>query len=72
MFMSKDRRRVKLVYYENHAYHLFSQRFEKGYRFIRIERDPQRPGAFTYSVKWQAVLRILETPIIASMRADQP
>lgn len=50
---------IKLVYYENRAYHLYTRRFEKGYRFIRIERDPQNPGTFAYSVKWQHILRIL-------------
>lgn len=70
-FMSKDRRRIKLVYFENHAYHLYAKRFEKGYKFIRIERDPAAAGGYSYSVSWKALVRILETPVISSMRLDQ-
>ena len=37
IFMSKDRRKVKMIHFENHAYYLHEKSFTDGYRFIRLE-----------------------------------
>ncbi len=38
MFMSKDRRKVRMIHYERNAYYLHEKSFIKGYKFMKIER----------------------------------
>ena len=33
IFMSRDRRKIKLIHYEDHAYYLHEKSFTQGYRF---------------------------------------
>ena len=37
VFMSKDRRKVKMVHFENHAYYIHEKVFTNGYRFMLLE-----------------------------------
>ena len=37
VFMSKDRRKVKMVHFENHAYYIHEKVFTNGYKFMLLE-----------------------------------
>ncbi|MFR3055278.1 MAG: IS66 family insertion sequence element accessory protein TnpB [Phocaeicola coprophilus] len=65
MFMSKDRRKVRMIHYERNAYYLHEKSFIKGYKFMKIER---KDDVTVYKIDWKDLVTILETPIITSIR----
>lgn len=67
MFMSKDRRRVRMVHYERNAYFLHEKSFIKGYRFMKIEYNE---GNAVYRIEWSDLVHILESPVVTTIRID--
>ena len=67
MFMSKDRRKVKLIRYENSAYYLYEKSFTNGLRFMRIEAD-NTTGTLSYKLDWKSFVAILECPVRGNIR----
>ncbi|NDV81540.1 IS66 family insertion sequence element accessory protein TnpB [Bacteroides sp. 51] len=65
IFMSKDQKKVKLVYFEKRAYHLHEKRFTGDYRFMRVEIENDE---LVYKIAWNSLVAILESPIIKSIR----
>lgn len=47
VFMSKDRRKVKMVHFENHAYYIHEKVFTNGYRFMLLEYRDEK-GVLSY------------------------
>ena len=62
LFMSKDRRKVKMVQYENNAFYVHEKVFKKGYKFMKLEIDGgDNP---VYSIAWKDLVTLLECPVI--------
>ena len=64
IFMSKDRTKVKLIHYENHAFYVHEKSFVKGYRFIKIVLRDDIP---VYKIEWKNLVSVLESPVIKSI-----
>lgn len=64
IFMSKDRRKVKMIHFENHAYYLHEKSFTDGYRFIRLEF---KDNVLVYKIEWKSLVSVLESPVIKSI-----
>lgn len=62
LFMSKDRRRLKMVQYENNAFYIHEKVFKKGYKFMRLEIDGG--GNAVYSIAWKDLVTLMECPVI--------
>lgn len=65
IFMSKNRRKVRIIHYEKNAYFLHEKSFIDGYRFMRIELQE---GVTVYKIDWKNLVAVLESPIVNSIR----
>ena len=61
VFMSRDRKRVRMIHYENHAYYVHEKHFTQGYRFMKISF---RDGKPVYAVEWRDLVALLEMPVM--------
>ena len=68
MFMSKDRRKVRMIHYERNAYYLHEKSFIKGYKFMKIER---KDDVTVYKIDWKDLVTILETMVEVNARDIQ-
>ncbi|MBQ8655852.1 MAG: IS66 family insertion sequence element accessory protein TnpB [Prevotella sp.] len=67
VFMSKDRRKVKMVHFENHAYYIHEKVFTDGYSFMLLEyRDAN--GLKSYRMDWKDLVAVLESPVVKKLR----
>lgn len=66
IFMSKNRRRLKMVQFENNAFYIHEKVFKRGYRFMRLEVDGG--GNPIYSISWNDLVTLLECPVIDVLR----
>ncbi len=66
LFMSKNRRKVRMVHYENNAFYMQSKTFKKGYKFMKIEQD--KSGRKFYEMSWKDVVALLECPVIEVLK----
>lgn len=66
IFMSKNRRRVRLVHYENHAFYFHEKTFNKAYKFMKLEADDA--GNLVYSIAYKDLVTLLECPVIDVMK----
>ncbi len=64
MFMSKDRKKVKMIHYENHAFYVHEKSLVKGYKFVKIVL---REGVLIYKIEWRNLVSVLESPVIKSI-----
>ena len=67
VFMSKDRRKVKMVHYENHAYYIHEKVFADGYRFMLLEFRNE-DGMKSYRMNWKDLVAVLESPVVKKLR----
>lgn len=68
IFMSKDRRKVKLVRYENDGYYLYEKSFRNGFKFMR----PVIEDEMTYwKIEWKYLVMLLECPVRVELRMPQ-
>ena len=65
IFMSKNRRIVRLFSFDNRSYSLFEKKFVPGYQFMKIVKEGDE---VTYRIDWKDVVLLLENPIIKSLR----
>ncbi|WP_300729976.1 IS66 family insertion sequence element accessory protein TnpB [uncultured Bacteroides sp.] len=65
IFMSKDRKKVKMIHFENHAYYLHEKCFTNGYQFMKIELQDDIP---VYKIDWKDLISVLESPVIKRIR----
>ena len=56
VFMSKDRRKVKMVHFENHAY-----------SFMLLEYCDEK-GMKSYRMDWKDLVAVLESPVVKKLR----
>ncbi|MCM1141544.1 MAG: IS66 family insertion sequence element accessory protein TnpB [Muribaculum sp.] len=66
IYMSKNRRRVRLVHYENHAFYFHEKTFEKAYKFMKLEADGG--DNLIYSIAYNDLVMLLECPVIDVMK----
>lgn len=63
--MSRDRRIVRLLTYDNRSYSLFEKKFVSGYQFMKVEREG---GELVYRIDWKDVVLLLERLIIKTLK----
>ena len=63
--MSKNQRKVRMVYYERNAYFLHEKSFIKGYKFMKIEYKEGHP---VYQIEWKDLVTILENLVIINIK----
>ena len=70
LFMSKDRRKVKMIHFEKHAYYLHEKVFSNGYKFMKITyaEDDTEYSRPIYQVSWKQLVALLEMPFVESMK----
>lgn len=66
LFMSRNRRKLRMVHYENNAFYMQSKTFKKGYRFMKIEKDES--GRTFYEMSWKDVVALLECHVIEVLK----
>ena len=67
VFMSKDRSKVKMVHFENHAYYIHEKVFVNGYHFMLLGfRDENRVKS--YRMDWKDLVAVLESPVVKKLR----
>lgn len=66
-YMSKDRRKVRMAYFERHSFNLYTKTFEPGYKFMKLEYENDK---ITYKVQWSDLVAVLENPVIKGLRID--
>jgi len=67
VFMSKDRRKVKMVHFENHAYYIHEKVFTNGYSFMLLEYCDEK-GLKSYRMDWKDLVAVLESPVVKKLR----
>ena len=67
VFMSKDRRKVKMVHFENHAYYIHEKVFTNGYSFMLLEYRDEN-GMKSYRMDWKDLVAVLESPVVKKLR----
>ena len=74
LFMSRDRRKVKMIHFEKHACYLHEKKFTRGYRFMKItyaEEDTEYRNPI-YQISWKEVVAFLEMPVVGTLRIHAP
>lgn len=66
IFMSKDRRQVRMVHYENNAFHTQTKTYRKGYKFMKVASDEL--GRKIYEMSWKDLVALLECPVTEVLR----
>lgn len=62
IYMSRNRKKVRLVHFENNAYYFHEKSFQRGYKFMRLSID--EGGNPMYSMAWRDLVTLLECPVI--------
>jgi len=65
VFMSKNRKTIRMVNFENHAYNLHQKTFTAGYSFMKLEFVDQKP---VYHMEWKDLIAVLESPVVKVLR----
>ena len=66
IYMSKNRRRIRMVHFENHAFHFHEKTYAKAFKFMKLEIDGG--GNVVYSICYKDLVTLLECPVIDVMR----
>lgn len=64
IFMSKNRRIVRMFSFDKRSYSLFEKKFSPGYQFMKVVKEGNET---TYRIDWRDVILLLENPIIKSL-----
>ena len=64
IFMSKNRRTVKMVNFEDNAYYVHQKTFAPGYTFMRLNFVEEKP---VYYIDWKDLVAVLESPVIKQL-----
>jgi len=64
IFMSKNRRTVKMVNFEDNAYYVHQKTFGPGYTFMKLNFVEEKP---VYSIDWKDLVAVLESPVIRQL-----
>ena len=66
VFMSKDRRQLRMVHYENNAFYTQTKTCGNGYRFMKVNTDES--GRKVYEMSWKDLVALLECPVQEVLR----
>lgn len=66
IYMSRDRRQVRMMHFENHAFYTQEKTFRKGYKFMKISRDES--GRPVYEMSWKDLVALLECPVVEVLK----
>ena len=61
VFLSKDRRTLKIIRFKNHKRLLYDITYEKGYRFLQPVCEG---GSIVYELDFKYLVALLECPIV--------
>lgn len=64
IFMSKNRRIVRMFSFDKRSYSLFEKKFVPGYQFMKVVKEGNE---VTYRINWKDVVLLLENPIIKQL-----
>lgn len=70
VFVSKDRRKVKMVHFENHAYYIHEKVYTDGYRFMLLTCRDEK-GNTSYRMDWKDLVAVLESPVVKKLQLRQ-
>ena len=62
VFMSKDRRKMKILVYRNHLYMLYDLSFDKGYRFMRVTSSDGSALPSMTDLEWRYLVALAGCP----------
>ena len=66
IFMSKDRRRLRLIHFEDHAFYMHEKSFTQGYKYMKIQYADD--GRTVCRMDWKDLVALLQSPVIDVMR----
>ena len=64
IFMSKNRRTVKMVNFEDNAYYVHQKTIAPGYTIMKLNFVEEKP---VYSIDWKDLVAVLESPVIKQL-----
>lgn len=67
LFISKDRRRIRIFRYENQAYYLYEKYYDRGLTFMKLQFDLET-GERTYKIDYKELVALLECPVREVLR----
>lgn len=65
IMMSRDRSLVRLFSYDSRSCSLYEKRFMKEYKFMKVERDGEKP---VFTINWNDVVVMLESPVVKVLK----
>ena len=65
-FMSRDRRKLKMVRYEDNMYTLYSLEYERGYKFMEPVYEDGEVTRFQLDFKY--LVALLKCPVVSRLR----
>lgn len=63
LFMSKDCRKMKILVYSHHMYRLYDLSYDRGYSFMKLERDDGQPIESVTTIDWKYLVALLNCPV---------
>jgi hypothetical protein len=63
MFMSKDRRKMKILVYSHNLYRLYDLSYDKGLSFMKIENEDGTPVTGSKPIDWKYLVALLNCPV---------
>lgn len=66
IFMSRNRKKLRMVHYEDNAYYLHEKSFKRGYKYMRVEYADD--GRKVCRMDWKDLVVLLQSPVIGVMQ----
>lgn len=63
IFMSKDRKKMKILVYKSHLYRLYDLSYDKGYAFMKVEAEDGKPLESVKQIEWKYLVALLNCPV---------
>lgn len=63
MFMSKDRRKMKILVYSLNLYRLYDLSYDNGLSFMRIDSSDGSPLTSVRPIDWKYLVALLNCPV---------
>lgn len=67
LFISKDRRRIRIFRYENEAYYLYEKYYDRGLTFMKLECDLDTDER-RYKLEYKELVALLDCPVRSVLR----
>lgn len=64
IMMSKDQQTVRLYCYDHRSCSLYEKRFDKGYKFMKVEGGYDNP---VFRISWDDIIVLLGSPVIKTL-----